>query len=179
MPYTTLISSADLAAHLDDAGWIVCDCRHDLADTGAGRRAYTESHVPGARFVHLDADLSAPKTGRNGRHPLPDPEKFARRLGELGIDGTKQVVAYDASGGAYAARLLVRLHWPEPAVGRLSLLGRGRHRLPQPAGDGNRRPFRFALVSGLLERVVQRHVAAGCDRRRLALVTRHSSLVTQ
>lgn len=111
MPYTTLISAADLASHLDDAGWIICDCRHDLADTESGRRAYAESHIPGARFVHLDEDLSAPKTGRNGRHPLPDPDKFVRRLGDLGIDGAKQVVAYDASGGPYAARLWWMLRW--------------------------------------------------------------------
>jgi thiosulfate/3-mercaptopyruvate sulfurtransferase len=109
--FTTLISVADVAAHLDDAGWVVCDCRHDLADVEAGRRAYAESHIPGARFVHLDEDLSAHKTGRNGRHPLPDPDKFARRLGELGIANGKQVVAYDASGGPYAARLWWMLRW--------------------------------------------------------------------
>jgi thiosulfate/3-mercaptopyruvate sulfurtransferase len=111
MPYTTLISITDLAAHLDDADWVVCDCRHDLADTEAGRRAYMQSHIPGARFVHLDEDLSATKTGKNGRHPLPDPEKVARRFGDLGMDNTKQVVAYDASGGPYAARLWWMLRW--------------------------------------------------------------------
>jgi thiosulfate/3-mercaptopyruvate sulfurtransferase len=111
MPYTILISVADLAKHLDDTGWVVCDCRHDLSDTRAGRRAYAESHIPGARFVHLDEDLSAPKTGRNGRHPLPDVDTFARRLGELGIDNAKQIAAYDASGGPYAARLWWMLRW--------------------------------------------------------------------
>ena len=111
MPFTTLISASDLSAHLDDAGWVVCDCRHDLADVGAGRRAYGDSHVPGARFVHLDEDLSAPKTGRNGRHPLPDPDGFAQRLGELGIGNDAQVIAYDASGGYYAARLWWMLRW--------------------------------------------------------------------
>jgi len=116
--HTTLVSTSDLAAHLDDAGWIVCDCRHDLADTEAGRRAYRESHVPGARFVHLDRDLSAPVTGRNGRHPLPDPERFARRVGELGISNSSQVVAYDASGNYYAARMWWMLRWlgHEPAA---------------------------------------------------------------
>ena len=109
--HTTLVSVTDLASHLDDAGWVVCDCRHDLADTEAGRRAYRESHVPGACFVHLDQDLSAPMTGRNGRHPLPDPERFARRVGELGISNRSQVVAYDASGGYYAARMWWMLRW--------------------------------------------------------------------
>ncbi|MBI3042320.1 MAG: sulfurtransferase [Betaproteobacteria bacterium] len=109
--FTTLISVSDLGPCLDDARWVVCDCRHDLVDTEAGRRAYRESHIPGARFVHLDEDLSAPKTGKNGRHPLPDPDRFARRLGELGISNASQVVAYDASGGYYAARLWWMLRW--------------------------------------------------------------------
>jgi thiosulfate/3-mercaptopyruvate sulfurtransferase len=111
MPHTALISVTDLAAHLDDAGWVVCDCRHDLADVEAGRRAYGVSHIPGARFLHLDADLSAAMTGRNGRHPMPDPERFARRAGELGIGNQSQVVAYDTSGGYYAARMWWMLRW--------------------------------------------------------------------
>ena len=111
MPYATLISASSLAAHLDDARWVICDCRHDLGNTEAGRRAYVESHIPGARFVHLDEDLSAPKTGRNGRHPLPDPDWFARRIGALGVGNGSQVVAYDASGGYYAARLWWMLRW--------------------------------------------------------------------
>ena len=111
MTFTTLISASELEAHLDDARWVVCDCRHDLMDTGAGKRAYGESHIRGARFAHLDQDLSAPLTGSNGRHPLPDPVRFARRAGELGISNDSQVVAYDASGGYYAARLWWLLRW--------------------------------------------------------------------
>jgi thiosulfate/3-mercaptopyruvate sulfurtransferase len=109
--YTTLISAADLARHLNDPRWIVCDCRHDLVDVDLGRRAYSEAHVPGARFLHLDDDLSGPRTGRNGRHPLPDAQALAIRLGELGIGNETQVVAYDASGGCYAARLWWLLRW--------------------------------------------------------------------
>ena len=111
MNFTTLISVADLARHLDEPNWVICDCRHDLVDTEAGRRAYAESHIPGARFVHLDEDLSAPKTGKNGRHPLPDMDQFVRRLGRFGISSTSQVVSYDASGGFYAARLWWMLRW--------------------------------------------------------------------
>lgn len=111
MKYTTLVSVSDLAAHLDDVAWVVCDCRHDLVKTAVGREAYAQAHIPGARFVQVDNDLSAPLTGRNGRHPLPDPVKFVARLGELGIDSAKQVVTYDASGSAYAARLWWMLRW--------------------------------------------------------------------
>jgi thiosulfate/3-mercaptopyruvate sulfurtransferase len=109
--FTTLIAAEELARHLDDPQWVVCDCRHDLADYEAGRRAYNESHIPVARFMHLDEDLSGPKTGVNGRHPLPHPATFALRAGALGIDNAKQVVAYDASGGAFAARLWWMLRW--------------------------------------------------------------------
>ncbi|HUP94486.1 MAG TPA: sulfurtransferase [Burkholderiales bacterium] len=109
--FSTLCSVDELARHLSEADWIVCDCRHDLADYAAGRRAHEHSHIPGARFVHLDEDLSGPKTGLNGRHPLPHPQTFALRLGALGIDNGKQVIAYDASGGPYAARLWWMLRW--------------------------------------------------------------------
>jgi thiosulfate/3-mercaptopyruvate sulfurtransferase len=111
MSYNTLVSVDDLAAHLDDPDWVVCDCRHDLANYETGRSAYAQSHIPGARFLHLDEDLSGPKTGLNGRHPLPHPITLTLRLGALGIDNTKQIVAYDASGGSYAARLWWMLRW--------------------------------------------------------------------
>ncbi|MEQ1774640.1 MAG: sulfurtransferase [Burkholderiales bacterium] len=111
MSFTTLISVSDLASHLNDADWIVCDCRHDLANYEAGRTAYAASHIPGARFLHLDEDLSGPKTGINGRHPLPHPITFTLRLAALGIDNSKQIVAYDNSGGVYASRLWWMLRW--------------------------------------------------------------------
>lgn len=111
MHYTTLVPVAELARHLDDAQWVVCDCRHDLGDVELGRRAYREAHIPGVRFLHLDDDLSGPRTGRNGRHPLPDPRALALRLAEIGIANDSQVVAYDASGGCYAARLWWALRW--------------------------------------------------------------------
>jgi thiosulfate/3-mercaptopyruvate sulfurtransferase len=111
MTYDTLVQAAELAAHLDDPDWVIFDCRHDLADSEAGRRAYREAHIPGARFAHLDENLSGEKSGRNGRHPLPKPEKFAAWLGAMGVDETKQVIAYDASGAAFASRLWWMLKW--------------------------------------------------------------------
>jgi len=83
----------------------VFDCRHDLADPRRGRREYAESHVPGARFLHLDDDLSGTRTGVNGRHPLPDSAALAGTLARAGVAPAVQVVAYDAQGGMVAARL--------------------------------------------------------------------------
>ncbi len=111
MAHTTLVSTEETAAHLDDSQWIICDCRHDLANHSAGYRAYRAGHIPGARFLHLDVDLSGPKTGLNGRHPLPHPATFCLRLGALGISTNTQVVAYDESGGVYASRLWWMLRW--------------------------------------------------------------------
>jgi thiosulfate/3-mercaptopyruvate sulfurtransferase len=109
--YSLLIAVRDLAAHLGDPAWRLFDCRHDLADPGFGERAYADGHLPGAQFVHLDRDLSGNKTGRNGRHPLPDRAAFAARLGVLGVARWDQVVVYDDAGGMFAARLWWMLRW--------------------------------------------------------------------
>ena len=72
MAYTTLISTADLAWHLNSPDYVVVDCRFVLADPGAGRAAYKLAHIPGAVYAHLDEDLSGPIVpGKTGRHPLP------------------------------------------------------------------------------------------------------------
>jgi len=111
MILTALISTEILAQRRDDPDWVVFDCRHDLTDPTRGRTEYAASHIPGARFLHLDDDLSAPKTGRNGRHPLPDLHVLMEKLGRAGVDSRKQVVAYDAQGGMVAARLWWLLRW--------------------------------------------------------------------
>ncbi len=106
-----LITTEELAAHLDDPQWVVFDTRHDLGDPGKGRRAYAEGHVPGAYFLHTDDDLAGPKTGTNGRHPLPDIAAFAARINRCGVTPASQVVAYDDLGGNFAVRLWWMLRW--------------------------------------------------------------------
>jgi thiosulfate/3-mercaptopyruvate sulfurtransferase len=109
--HSTLVTCSALAASLGDRGLIVYDCRNDLVDREAGRRAYAAGHIPGARHVHLEEVLSGPITGRTGRHPLPDPELFSERMRALGLSAGRQVVAYDAAGGVMAARLWWMLRW--------------------------------------------------------------------
>lgn len=103
--HTTLINPTTLAGHLDDANWVLVDCRFDLTDPAKGGQLYAEGHIPGARFADLDTLMSGGKTGRNGRHPLPTPDEMSARFGALGISPNRQVVAYDADSGMYAARL--------------------------------------------------------------------------
>jgi len=103
-----LVSADELAAHPE---WRVFDCRHDLKNTEYGRQAYARGHIPGAVFLHLDEDLSGAKTGRNGRHPLPEVAAFAARMSACGVDAETQVVAYDNEGGIFASRLWWMLRW--------------------------------------------------------------------
>lgn len=103
--YTTLVDAATLLARVEDENWVIVDCRFDLADTAAGRRAYEEAHIPGAVYAHLDDDLSGPPVTDKGRHPLPPPAALTKLFGRLGIDHNTQVVAYDGGNGMIAARL--------------------------------------------------------------------------
>lgn len=84
---------------------LICDCRFDLVDPHAGREAYLVGHIPGAIYVDLGRDLSAAKTGSNGRHPLPTPQAWADTKQRLGIDPQTTVIAYDNHGSVYASRL--------------------------------------------------------------------------
>lgn len=111
MVFTTLISSDELTQHLADPQWVIMDCRFALAEPAAGERAYLQGHIPGARYAHLERDLSARVTVDSGRHPLPDKERLAAKLGAWGITSASQVVVYDDAGGAMAARLWWLLRW--------------------------------------------------------------------
>ncbi|TJZ73866.1 sulfurtransferase [Chitiniphilus eburneus] len=106
-----LISVEQLKSQLNNANVVVVDCRHDLAQPQAGAVAYAAGHIPGAIFAHLDTVLSGAKTGTNGRHPLPEATALVAWLGANGIGNDTHVVAYDASGGMFAARLWWLLRW--------------------------------------------------------------------
>ena len=103
MPHTTIVSTDILAAHL--GSWVVVDCRFDLTNEQWGRQQYVEAHVPGAVYASLNDDLAGPRTGANGRHPLPSVDTLAATFGRLGIANGAQVVVYDQDTGLYASRL--------------------------------------------------------------------------
>lgn len=90
---------------------MIFDCRAELGKPHWGEAQFKEAHLPGAQFLHLDRDLSAPVTPDSGRHPLPDPKLLAQRFAALGVHGNSQVIAYDQGPGAYAARAWWLLRW--------------------------------------------------------------------
>jgi thiosulfate/3-mercaptopyruvate sulfurtransferase len=113
--YTTLISASELAGHIDNPDWVVVDCRHDLVNLAAGREGFAVAHLPHAVFADMETELSGPKRGPDGafrgRHPLPERDAFIETLRGWGVNDATQVVAYDAHGGMFAARLWWMLRW--------------------------------------------------------------------
>ncbi|HWG84179.1 MAG TPA: rhodanese-like domain-containing protein, partial [Deinococcales bacterium] len=106
-----LVDAAWLLERRADPDLVLADCRFTLGQPAAGRAAYEEGHLPGAVYLDLERDLSGPVGPTGGRHPLPDPQALAARLGAAGIGDGSLVVAYDDNGGMYAARLWWLLRW--------------------------------------------------------------------
>ncbi|HEU5006433.1 MAG TPA: sulfurtransferase [Jatrophihabitantaceae bacterium] len=102
-----LVPADWLAEHLDEVQ--VVDVRWYL-DRRSGWDAYCEGHIPGAVWLDVDTDLSAPASPQAGRHPLPTEAAFAAALARKGIVEGRPVVAYDDAGGSVAARLWWLLH---------------------------------------------------------------------
>ena len=138
-----LLSTQALQQKLQNpmADILVVDCSFDLSDPAAGRRAHDAAHIPGAVYVSLDDSLSAAKTGRNGRHPLPERSSFARAMAALGVNQDTLVVAYDNSGSMYAARLWWMLRWAGHAAAAVLDGGlaawQAEGGTTSPAGDAN------------------------------------------
>lgn len=112
-----LISAVELRHWLSGKGPhpVLLDCSFDLSDPDAGERAFASGHLPGARYLHLDRDLSGPHSPagprEGGRHPLPGRSELARRVGEWGITPFTKVICYDRQGASFAARAWWLLRW--------------------------------------------------------------------
>ncbi|PZE20117.1 sulfurtransferase [Paenibacillus xerothermodurans] len=106
-----IVTQEWLFEHGTDEHVVIVDCRFVLGNPTAGRQAYAIDHIPGAVYFDLEEDLSAPKSAHGGRHPMPDWDQFARKLGEAGVGRDTTVVAYDDQGGAMASRLWWIMHY--------------------------------------------------------------------
>lgn len=90
---------------------VIVDARFQLGDPAAGRKAYEESHVPGAVYFDLEQDLSSEAGEHGGNHPLPEITTFAEKLGKNGIDQDMTVVVYDKGNDMFAPRFWWLLHY--------------------------------------------------------------------
>jgi thiosulfate/3-mercaptopyruvate sulfurtransferase len=107
-----LLSPDDLRRVLSDV--TVLDVRWRLGRTD-GHEQHLAGHVPGAAYVDLESDLADPPADpvdARGRHPLPDPERFAAAMRRCGVRLGRPVVVTDDWSGMAAARAwwLLRFH---------------------------------------------------------------------
>ncbi|ALG68549.1 sulfurtransferase [Beggiatoa leptomitoformis] len=109
--YQTLITPAQLIAHLDDPNWVIFDCRFAMTQPELGHQQYLSAHIPHARYADLDKDLASAKSSDTGRHPLPTPHTLAHKLSLWGVDKNTQVIIYDDSAGSIAVRMWWLLRW--------------------------------------------------------------------
>jgi thiosulfate/3-mercaptopyruvate sulfurtransferase len=109
--FRTTIDAAAALQLIGSPSVVILDCRFDLAAPDAGKQAYLRQHIPTARYVDLNRDLSGPVSPAAGRHPLPLPERLAVLFGGLGVSSDTQVIAYDEINGSFAARAWWLLRW--------------------------------------------------------------------
>jgi thiosulfate/3-mercaptopyruvate sulfurtransferase len=149
-----------LSANLDDV--VVADTRW-YSDGRSAAAAYESGHIAGAIFVNLDRDLSAPPSREAGRHPLPEPAAFAETMGRLGVSDSDVVIAYDAAGCVYAARLV----WMLRATGHSAAVldgGLAGWAGPVNSESPHREPARFSPVDWPADRLASIDEAASGSR---------------
>lgn len=166
-----LISADELAAAIDAC--VVVDCRHELGNPATGPDAYARGHLPGAYFLHQDHDLAGPRTGRNGRHPLPERAALAARLRSLGLNAGQMLVAYDGNGSMYAGRLWWLARWLGHA--QVRVLDGGidawtRAGYPLSTDTPPAREGRFAEADTLVRRVTVDEVVANLTSQSFVVV---------
>jgi thiosulfate/3-mercaptopyruvate sulfurtransferase len=158
-PFTTLIDAATLSRNLGRSDLVLFDCRFELGNPQWGEREYDAAHLPGAHYLHLDRDLSSPVGAATGRHPLPDPQDFARTLAARGVGADCQLIAYDQGNGVYASRLWWLARWI--GLGHVAVL------------DGGMAAWRSAGLP------LTQDVPAATPRNLLARVDEHAWLSAQ
>ena len=146
------------------------DCRWELGHPGRGRELYLEGHVPGASFLDVERELSAPPSTPGGRHPLPAENDFARAAGVAGIGPDVFVVAYDQGMNGGAARLwwLLR-HFGHDDVAVLDG-GIGAWLGPLRAGEEDVEPAVFTPAAGSGDTMEAEELAARLGEPGLTVV---------
>jgi len=98
----SLVSTQWLAGQLGEPGLTILDASWFMPASGRnGREEFLRAHIPGARFLDIDAvsDSSNPAP-----HMLPGADDFARAMEEIGVSSDDRVVVYDNSPIRTAAR---------------------------------------------------------------------------
>ncbi len=118
-----IVTTDWLSKNLEREEILIMDTRSVLGDSDYGARSYREGHLPGAVFVSVEEVLTGKLSEHGGRHPLPDIDRFAKDMEDLGVDDLTEVIVYDDGDLGMAARLW----WMFKLVGKenVKILGGG------------------------------------------------------
>lgn len=166
-----LVGASDLLAAMRRRGPkpALFDCRYDLGDGDAGLAAYRAGHLPGAHHASLGSQLSGESARGAGRHPWPRAGAVADWLGSCGVDRDRPIVAYDDSGGLFAARLWWLLLWLGHR-GEVRVLDGGLAAWRHAGGGLTSEPTRVAPVAyDWRPRALRHHLLASDEALRQAL----------
>lgn len=113
-----LVDTAWLEAHLDDPKVRIIDCTVKLipqpvgpSRVESGRARWEAGHIPGAAYLHMTEDLSAPRDGLP--YNLPSTGHMTALLSRIGVDNDTTIVLY---GTAYPPAI-TRAWWVLRASG--------------------------------------------------------------
>ena len=98
----SLVSTEWLSDHLREPGLSIVDASWHMPASGrSGRDEFLDAHIPGARFLDIDAvsDRTNPAP-----HMLPRADDFASAMDALGIGSSDRIIVYDNSPIRTAAR---------------------------------------------------------------------------
>lgn len=161
-----LVSTGWLQQQLGDPDLITVDASWFMPASGrSGRDEYLKAHIPGARFLDIDAvsdgDNPAP-------HMLPSAADFGRAMEQLGIGRDDRIVVYDNSPVRTAARgwFMLRHFGAE----RVAILDGGFQRWiadgrQTESGEPAPRRARFDAVERAGEVVTKSQLLQGSDGR--------------
>lgn len=133
-----LVTTAWLAEALGSDGLLLLDASYTATLPGTPPRdplaGYREAHIPGARFLDLDA-LADPDSALPSM--LPPRERFGERMEALGVGAARQIVLYDAGPHhtAFRAWWVLRMFGVTAAVLDGGLAKWRAENLPLASGD--------------------------------------------
>jgi len=163
-----LVSTDWLQQHLGEPDLVAVDASWHMPASGrGGRDEYLAAHIPGARFLDIDAlsDRTNPAP-----HMLPGAADFGRAMEELGVGRNDRIVVYDNSPVRTAARgwFMLRHFGAE----RVAILDGGFQRWsaegrPVESGEPPRRTARFDAAERRNEVVAKAQLLHGSDSQLL------------
>ncbi|WP_273369204.1 sulfurtransferase [Corynebacterium massiliense] len=135
-----LVSPAELHDAIHRGDKVTVLATHWGAGENDGQNQFRSLHIPTAQFCDAAGALAGLPGSKNGRNPLPDPDKLQSWFHTWGMREGRRVVVYDEGRGLFAGRTWWMLRWA--GIDNVAMLDGGmanwrRQGLPTLTGPGN------------------------------------------